>query len=219
MNSFDQLIRPSTTGFLVLTKSCDVFSLFDSKNTSPIRSFQQKGYPVDSVVVSPAHNCFLALPFRKSLLCFYSMNSPKPYLKSGTVEKLTSGFLAKGGDFAVFGSIHGNAFIFNCVSGVLLGSFRVSSKAVLFADSSTCGHFGLFACEDNRIYIYRIQSMISNLLSRKRLPLRKASLRKMVLDTLRRSAPHAKWKTDPEAGQQRPLSSGDFLHGRLDAPD
>lgn len=217
MNSFDHLIKASTTGFFVFTKTCPSFSLFDSKNTSPIRTYSQKPHNIEAMVVSPTHNTLLSLPYNKSLLCLYSVNSNTPYLKCGTVEKFTSGTTTKSGDFCLFGSVHGNVFVFNSVSGVMLGTFKVSSKTVRFMETSECGLFTLIACEDNQVYLYKVQEMISSLMMSVNHQSKTDMLREMVKDVLKTSV-SCKWKKNESYDYQQTARSTpkDFLYGRKD---
>jgi hypothetical protein len=217
MNSFDQLIKPSSSCFFILTKSGDSFSLFDSKNTSAIRTFSQDRHPIEQIIFSAGQNTLLCLPSHKSLLCLYSVNSNAAYLKCGTVEKFTCGFVSKSEDFSVFGSVHGNVFLFNSVSGTMLGSFRVSNKAVKFADVSECGCFALFACFDNHVYVYRIQEVINLFVSKGNNKGRKGMLREMVKEQLQAMVTCAKWKDAEDLGHDidAEKSPKDFLYGRI----
>ena len=213
MNSFDQLIKPSCSGFFVLTKSCESFYLFDAKNTSPIRNFTQKSHPISNLIISPTQNTLIGLPRNKSLLCFYSVNSPASYLRCGTVEKFTSGTITKNADFCILGSIHGNVFIFNSITGILIGSFRISTKPILFVEISPCGYFALMACGDNHVYIVQIQEMITRMI-KSALPGKKVYLGELISSALKNSVTQYQWKsTDEQIQLNQSTNPENFIIG------
>jgi hypothetical protein len=124
--------------------------------------------------------------------------------------------MTKNSDFCIFGSIHGNIFVFNSVSGVMLGSFRISTKPILFMEISPCGYYALVACGDNHVYLFEIQNMLTNMLksshSKKDL-----LLGELVSDVLRESVTQFQWKSTDEQAQVNEASGHDnYIFGKID---
>lgn len=129
------------------------------------------------------------------------------------MEKFTCGASNKSGDFSIFASVHGNAFVFNSVSGVMVGSFRVANKAVLCVDVSESGEFVLFACDDNHVYVYEVERVIDLFIGGGRRD-GERRLGELVRDGLKgMELVGGKWKEGEDSDGQAELSVGDFLIG------
>ena len=166
MDSFQHLIKPSSTAFFILSKSGKQFYLFDSKNLSIIRKFDQSTQPIQRICISQSHNTMICLPHNKSLLSLYQINSGTAYLKSSTIEKFNACETINDGSFVIFGSQLGNVFIYNTVSGQLVLTFTVSKKNIRTIEVSEDSELVLFACDDNRVYVYHLQQIIKYILAK-----------------------------------------------------